>query len=47
MSAAGHGDGFVARPGNVESVVDFLAGAEATAMEHAELEAELDNGGGS
>ena len=45
MSAAGPGDGFAAGRASFESVVGFLDGAEAAAMEHAELEAELDTRG--
>ena len=45
MSAAGPGDGFAAGRETFESVVGFLDGAEAAAMEHAELEAELDTRG--
>ena len=45
MSAAEPGAGFGAGRETFESVVGFLDGAEAAAMEHAELEAELDTRG--
>lgn len=45
MSAPGSGDGFAAARASFESVVGFLDGTEAAAMEHAELEAELDTRG--